>query len=74
MKRLVLAHEILVNPLMVHAHWSLLEPTPKEIILNPSMETWARGGSLLAKMLEITSTVIGLELVLIPLLPSGGQA
>ena len=71
MKRLELAHEVLVNLILVHAHWSLLEPAPKEIILNPSMETRARGGSLLADMLEITSTVIGSELVLIPLFPFG---
>jgi len=70
MKRLVLAHEVPVNPLLVHAHWSLLEPTPKEIILSLSVETRARGGSLLAELLEITSVVVGLEVVLIPLLPS----
>ena len=38
------------------------------------METWARGGGLLAEVLEITSTVIGSELVLTAFLLSGGWA
>ena len=72
MKRLQLAQEVLVNLVLVHAHWSLLKPTPKEIKLNPSVETWAKGGSLLIEVLEIASTVIGMELVPIPLPPSSG--